>query len=584
MLANETNPQSLRIGVTHLQRMQRLRLHPADEICYRVMMQLCGVYSQPILAVKVLFEMKNIGLHPNAVTYGYYNKAVLESEWPSGEANASQVKWNKIRNVLIAITLFKDSGKNWKLRESRAKSASSNAVNALLATPTMSQQRTNPDDFDGVSQTSSEVSNADPPPSKPVPTLSAEKVETVEKSEPSEAVKENGDSAVSVVSEEGKEKASTEKVKEDVAVKEKENDGANANAVNDKEVLPKEGKSEVHQFRRRVRSIVKPHGSGGLADEEGESADTNEGGTNGLNNPETIEEEFLPTKPEGEDKNNRDDESPTESEVKRRLSFTSPTTEHVSAHKSINFEHNPDDLGVSCLQDLKIDSLGADKKMLEKQTTMEEKPKLVLNEKEEISMNVPSAAAKPAGKYSEIRGRFSKLLNSKSVDHPDEGKKVSRSLFRSESTDSANLEQQVRDYMEPPRGTSEPRSQMSEDQSQSPSIDSLESLPGSPAKRYDSGGPGKLPPLDENNFLSLKTNPLHKVASTSSIRSVLVGTPVTENDPLCALSNQPSPVNSIPKSATCPIGEMGHLTASTSNLRVKEDILGKSSVCPQYKL
>ena len=57
----------------------RLKLHPVDEICYRVMMQLCGAHSQPVLAVKVLFEMRSAGAHPNAVTYGHYNKAVLGS-------------------------------------------------------------------------------------------------------------------------------------------------------------------------------------------------------------------------------------------------------------------------------------------------------------------------------------------------------------------------------------------------------------------------------------------------------------------------------------------------------------------------
>jgi len=36
-------------------------------------------------------------VHPNAVTYGYYNKAVLESEWPQGIANSSQLHWNKLR-------------------------------------------------------------------------------------------------------------------------------------------------------------------------------------------------------------------------------------------------------------------------------------------------------------------------------------------------------------------------------------------------------------------------------------------------------------------------------------------------------
>lgn len=37
-------------------------------------MQLCGQYGQPVLAVRVLFEMKKAGVQPNAITYGYYNR------------------------------------------------------------------------------------------------------------------------------------------------------------------------------------------------------------------------------------------------------------------------------------------------------------------------------------------------------------------------------------------------------------------------------------------------------------------------------------------------------------------------------
>lgn len=37
-------------------------------------MQLCGQYGQPVLAVRVLLEMKKAGLTPNTITYGYYNK------------------------------------------------------------------------------------------------------------------------------------------------------------------------------------------------------------------------------------------------------------------------------------------------------------------------------------------------------------------------------------------------------------------------------------------------------------------------------------------------------------------------------
>lgn len=55
---------------------------PCDEVCYRVMMQVCGVHSLPVLAVKLLFLMKRSGVQPNALTYGFYNKCVLEATWP----------------------------------------------------------------------------------------------------------------------------------------------------------------------------------------------------------------------------------------------------------------------------------------------------------------------------------------------------------------------------------------------------------------------------------------------------------------------------------------------------------------------
>lgn len=60
-------------------------------------MQLCGLYSLPVLAVKLLFLMKRSGLQPNAITYGFYNRAVLEAAWPSDMTNSSQLLWNKLR-------------------------------------------------------------------------------------------------------------------------------------------------------------------------------------------------------------------------------------------------------------------------------------------------------------------------------------------------------------------------------------------------------------------------------------------------------------------------------------------------------
>ncbi|KAK8730980.1 hypothetical protein OTU49_007734, partial [Cherax quadricarinatus] len=95
----------LQLAFKILTNMQKLHLSQADEVSYRVMMQLCGLYSQPILAVKVLCEMRQHGITPNAITYGYYNRAVMENKWTH-----SNLFWNKLRNVVIGVSAFKHSG------------------------------------------------------------------------------------------------------------------------------------------------------------------------------------------------------------------------------------------------------------------------------------------------------------------------------------------------------------------------------------------------------------------------------------------------------------------------------------------
>lgn len=52
------------------------------QVCYRILMQLCGQYGQPVLAVRVLFEMKKAGVQPNAITYGYYNRVSITFVFP----------------------------------------------------------------------------------------------------------------------------------------------------------------------------------------------------------------------------------------------------------------------------------------------------------------------------------------------------------------------------------------------------------------------------------------------------------------------------------------------------------------------
>lgn len=53
-------------------------------MCYRVLMQLCSHYGQPVLSVRVMLEMRQAGVVPNTITYGYYNKvrSLGGAVWP----------------------------------------------------------------------------------------------------------------------------------------------------------------------------------------------------------------------------------------------------------------------------------------------------------------------------------------------------------------------------------------------------------------------------------------------------------------------------------------------------------------------
>ncbi|XP_033633840.1 C-myc promoter-binding protein-like isoform X2 [Asterias rubens] len=104
--ATHSKTRALRTAFEVLKRMQAQELQLADEVCYRILMQLCGQYSQPVLAVQVYMEMKRRGIEPNAITYGFYNMAVLESTWPASGFSGYQ-QWVKLRNTLRAVTLLR---------------------------------------------------------------------------------------------------------------------------------------------------------------------------------------------------------------------------------------------------------------------------------------------------------------------------------------------------------------------------------------------------------------------------------------------------------------------------------------------
>ncbi|KAL0970341.1 hypothetical protein UPYG_G00240660 [Umbra pygmaea] len=91
-----------------LHKMRTSEVEVLDEVCYRVVMQLCGVYGLPVMAVRVMFEMKLAGVEANAITYGYYNKAVLEGPWPSRN-RSGLFMWAKVRSVVRAVAQFKQA-------------------------------------------------------------------------------------------------------------------------------------------------------------------------------------------------------------------------------------------------------------------------------------------------------------------------------------------------------------------------------------------------------------------------------------------------------------------------------------------
>ncbi|ELK29327.1 DENN domain-containing protein 4C [Myotis davidii] len=117
----------------------------SKQVCYRVVMQLCGLWGHPVLAVRVLFEMKTANIKPNAITYGYYNKVVLESPWPSSTRSGIFL-WTKVRNVVRGLAQF---------RQPLKKSVQKSQVSSISAP----QNATGGSDGDTVSHGSVDSSN-----------------------------------------------------------------------------------------------------------------------------------------------------------------------------------------------------------------------------------------------------------------------------------------------------------------------------------------------------------------------------------------------------------------------------------------
>ncbi|XP_073464759.1 DENN domain-containing protein 4B isoform X2 [Aquarana catesbeiana] len=104
--ATTSKVRALQTAYDALKQMETKNVVLPDEVCYRILMQLCGQYGEPVLAVRVMLEMRKAGIVPNAITYGYYNKAVLESKWPSSN-QGGRLRWAKLRNVVLGAAQFR---------------------------------------------------------------------------------------------------------------------------------------------------------------------------------------------------------------------------------------------------------------------------------------------------------------------------------------------------------------------------------------------------------------------------------------------------------------------------------------------
>ncbi|XP_017086117.1 DENN domain-containing protein Crag isoform X2 [Drosophila eugracilis] len=140
-------PDILRAAYDVLVRASRLKI-TCDEFCYRIMMQLCGIHNLPVLAVRLHYLMKRSGVQANALTYGFYNRCVLESQWPQDSTTLSQIRWNRIKNVVLGAAQFRKAGKQ---------RAASKVNKSLSASQDLSTLET----VDGQSRTSLASSSGD---------------------------------------------------------------------------------------------------------------------------------------------------------------------------------------------------------------------------------------------------------------------------------------------------------------------------------------------------------------------------------------------------------------------------------------
>nr|XP_027203828.1 DENN domain-containing protein 4C-like isoform X2 [Dermatophagoides pteronyssinus] len=107
--SDQKSIKPLSIAYQALKRMQTMDFSVPDEFCYRILMILCCIHNRPALAVKIFLDMDKYNVKLNAITYGYYNKAVLDGNWPTdnGDFSHRKSRWIKLYNVIRVAMHFK---------------------------------------------------------------------------------------------------------------------------------------------------------------------------------------------------------------------------------------------------------------------------------------------------------------------------------------------------------------------------------------------------------------------------------------------------------------------------------------------
>ncbi|KAI3421289.1 hypothetical protein GPALN_014910 [Globodera pallida] len=97
----------LLLGVRVLSRMEQIGVPFHDQVCYRLLMHLCGAYGRPEMATIILRKMLNIGIIPNAITYKVYHKALIQSDWPSEPRLSAIAAWRRLQLRLEICSRFR---------------------------------------------------------------------------------------------------------------------------------------------------------------------------------------------------------------------------------------------------------------------------------------------------------------------------------------------------------------------------------------------------------------------------------------------------------------------------------------------